>query len=144
MNKMVTTTAKAAWRGGFDGAGQIKSGGIETRVSLPAELGGRGEDATPEDLFLAALGSCYLITLGIILDKGKIPYEALHLDAELRTEAGALATIKEAVLKPTIVSRADPEALIAACHKAESFCLVSRAVGTNIKKTVEPCIEADS
>ncbi len=172
--KLISTFATATWRGGFDGAGDVRSGaavigggadagtgigiargtfvgpaaavgasrgGISTRISLPRELGGRGEDATPEDLFLAALGSCYLITLGIILEKAKLPYESLRLDAELRTEGGALATIMEAVLRPHIVSNADASALESACHKAEAYCLVSRAVGSNIKKTVEPRIE---
>ena len=164
MSPIVSTFATASWRGSFDGTGQIRSGGnvlpagtdagtgaaisqgaameapggVVTRVSLPREFGGRGQDATPEDLFLAALGSCYLITLGIILEKAKLPYEALNLDAELRTEAGALATIKEVVLRPHIVSSAAQEALSGACHKAEAYCLVSRAVGSNIKKTVEP------
>ena len=113
---------------------------VASAISLPAEFGGRGENATPEDLFLAALASCYLATLGIILEKGKIPYESLTLDAELRTDVAVPATITEAILRPRIVSSHDRAALTAACHRAEQFCIVSRAVGTNVRKTVEPVL----
>jgi peroxiredoxin-like protein len=138
MSKIVTSAATATWRGAFDGAGEVRSGGVFARISLPTGFGGRGEDATPEDLFLAALGSCYLITLGIILEKGQIPYESLTLEAELRTEALPPAAIKEAVLRPRVVSGADRAALAGACVKAEQVCLVSRACAGNVAKTLLP------
>lgn len=139
MTTYSTTSATVRWRGGFDGAGEVRSGAqLLTAISLPAEFGGRDADATPEDLFLAALASCYLATLGIILEKGKVPYESLTLDAELKTEVSVPATITEAIFRPRIISSHDAVALAGACHRAEAFCIVSRAVGTNVRKTVLP------
>lgn len=140
MTKFVSTPFSGQWRGEFAGSGTIKAGGIETAICLPKEFGGTGDQTTPEDLVVAALGSCYLITLGIILEKNKIAYESLTLAAELRTNAAFPPKMEEIILKPRIISGGNKQAILDAVHRAEQMCLVSQAVEGNIKKTLQPDI----
>src|SRR4051812_46660969 len=102
---------QVAWRGGFKGTGLVQNAGFETEVSLPKEFGGAAKGASPEDLLLSAVASCYLITFGIILEKAGITYQQLTMDAQLLTEVGPPAAIKEIVLNPHIVTDADDETI---------------------------------
>ncbi len=133
-----STPITARWAGSFSGSGAIVSEGFRTRVTLPLDFQGLGEEATPENLLLGALASCYLITLGIMLDKAGIIYNDLQLEGELVTETGARPTIREVEMRPSIVSEGDPAQLRDLAAKAEKFCLIARAIEGNIRKVVAP------
>lgn len=110
--------------------------GFETGVTLPKDFGGLGEDATPEDLLLSALASCFLITFGIVLEKNQVAYETLRISAELKTAVDFPPRIKEVSLQPEIVSDADPALLRQLSERAEKMCLISQAVEGNLQKSV--------
>jgi putative redox protein len=129
---------KARWRGSFSGSGFVSAPGFETRVTLPQEFKGLGEDATPEDLLLSALASCYLITLGILLEKNDIAYESLGIVAEISTTTDLPPRIDKVHLKPEIVSDVAPATLLLQTDQALKFCLISRAIDGNVAKTVQP------
>jgi len=137
---LVITKMSGHWRGSFSGTGEIGLGPNQTKICLPKEFGGRGVDTTPEDLIVSALGSCYMITLGIILDMSNIKYESLEIETELRTKKGNPPTIFQAVLRPRIVTNADREVIQKMLQVAEEKCLVSQAIDGNIEKIIEPQI----
>ena len=53
----------------------VTSGRHQFSVDEPVSLGGTDTAATPYDLFLAALGSCTSMTVGLYARKKKIPLE---------------------------------------------------------------------
>lgn len=124
------------WRGSFSGSGAVVASGFETGVTLPKDFGGLEEGATPEDLLLSALASCFLITFGIVLEKNQVPYEALRISAELKTATNFPPSIKEVALQPEIVSDADPALLHRLSEAAEKMCLIAKAVDGNVQKSV--------
>lgn len=127
---------KGTWKGAFNGSGTIRAPGFITSISLPHEFKGLGEGATPEDLFLASVASCYLITFGIILGKAGVRYESLTMSAQLLTETDQPARIKEIVLEPEIKSDDDPATILRLSEKVKDFCVIGKAVATDIKTII--------
>lgn len=67
------------WSGtGKDGEGQIDLGDETLRYSAPADMGGKGVGASPEDLLISAVCSCYSGTLFGVLRRTGLP--ARHID----------------------------------------------------------------
>ncbi len=132
--KYTYTKVSGHWRGSFAGSGSVSAPTFATGVTLPKDFGGLGENATPEDLLLSALASCFLITFGIILEKNQVTYESLRITAELKSQLDFPPRIHEASLQPEIVSDADPEQLRAFAGRAEKMCLIGQAVDGNVVK----------
>ena len=73
---------RARWSGsGRSGTGTISSGGQSIAYSAPAAMGGRGTGTSPEELLIAAVGSCYSGTLARILQQRGLPADRLDLGA---------------------------------------------------------------
>ena len=77
---------RVAWQGGRDGSGQVETGGAQVPISVPAQFKGPGKGSNPEELLLAALGACFVITMGLIAVRTapavqRIEAEARELDA---------------------------------------------------------------
>ena len=53
---------KANWPGNRNDVGDIKSGRLETAVSIPKEMDGPGEGTNPDEMLLGAAATCYIIT----------------------------------------------------------------------------------
>ena len=124
---MHTTELNAVWGGGFAGEGFIKNPGFESVISLPREFGGIGLGASPEDLLLNAVGSCYLITLGIVLEKRSIKH-TLALKAHMDTELGPPPKVKRIILRPTVRVNQPDQLKIDVFERAKMMCLVSQAL----------------
>ncbi|MDC0713623.1 OsmC family protein [Stigmatella sp. ncwal1] len=140
---MSQTHIKVRWKGGAGGSGFLQAGeGLETRVTLPKDFQGLGEAATPENLLLGAVASCYLITFGIILDKARIAYEGLELEGELRMDMGPRPSVQEIVLLSRIVSNASEETLRGLSERAEQFCPIGRTIAGNVAKSIRLTVVA--
>jgi osmotically inducible protein OsmC len=123
------------WQGGVDGQGEVvnEEQTIRTPFSVAEEFGGRGGPTNPEELFLSAACSCYLITLAYIAEKMRLPIKKLECEAEGRVssheEEGFHFT--EIVLKPHLELEGDPTAhdlaIARAVKLAEQRCIISRA-----------------
>jgi len=131
-----STTVTAKWKGGFAGRGTLQAPHLATSFGLPEEFHGAGTETTPEDLLLAAVAGCFLVTFGILLEKAGVAYESLTMNAELVTEIGPPAAIREVVLRPTIVSEADPALIRRLADRVEEFCVIRRALSDSIRKHV--------
>jgi lipoyl-dependent peroxiredoxin len=54
-------TAKAHTTGGRDGASRSSDGRLDIKLSVPEEMGGKGQPATnPEQLFAAGWSACFM------------------------------------------------------------------------------------
>ena len=108
-------------------------------IATPPEFRGTHPDQwSPEDFLVAAVASCYAVTLIAIADRREIPLYALSLNAEGtvgREDKGPLG-FEEVGLR--VIAATDPgceDDLCKAAVRAEDSCLVSAAVGIPVRLT---------
>ena len=109
--------------------------------AAPAYLGDPGR-ANPEELFLAALSGCQLLTYLALAARAKIEVVGYSDDCEalLAPEAGKWR-ITRVVLRPRVVLAAgsDVDRARQLAHEAHEGCFVARSVSCEV--AVEPVFE---
>ncbi|BGP43476.1 hypothetical protein JCM10449v2_007511 [Rhodotorula kratochvilovae] len=142
VSPLYTTTAVSK---GSRAAGSAKTqSGLEIKMDLPKELGGKGAKHNPEELFGAAYGTCFLSALGAThgnLHKGAKPLPkstqvdavvTIGKDAEEKVPGFLLAVelkVHAAPLKEIGLDDAQIQKLVEEAHK---MCPYSRAVDGNV------------
>lgn len=133
---------EASWNGGRLGEGEISTGNLHTKISIPTELGGPGIGSNPEDMLVGAAATCYLITLAAVLENRKLSISRLALTSEgiVNTESGQ--RFEKIIHRPHIVlaagsSEVDIETARKATDRAEKACMISKALHGNVEVTVE-------
>jgi organic hydroperoxide reductase OsmC/OhrA len=108
-------------------------------VMFSAERAYRGDPAKgdPEDLLVAALSSCHMLSFIAIAAKKKIVVDSYQDDAMgfLENEGGKL-WMTRVILRPLIKSSADTATLAEIHHLAHQACFIANSVKTNV--IVEP------
>ena len=109
-------------------------------AGAPPEFHGREENWSPEHLLVAALNSCYALTLLAIAEFSKISVVSLSSAAKGKLEKipGSGYQITEIVVKPrvVIVSADDLPRMPRILEKAKENCFVSNSIKSAIK--IEP------
>ena len=129
----------AHWPGGRNDSGIIESGNLHTKISIPKEMDGPGIGTNPDEMLLGAAATCYIITLAAMLERGSIDKESLTMESEAIVDVtNGVFTYKKIIHKPKLLltERADEKALEKArrlCEKAESSCMISRAIKGNVE-----------
>jgi organic hydroperoxide reductase OsmC/OhrA len=99
----------------------------------------RGDPAKgdPEDLLVASLSSCHMLSFLAICAKKKITVEAYDDEATgtLENEGGKL-WMTQVVLRPKVVASADTATLEQVHHLAHEACFIANSVRTVV--TVKP------
>jgi len=138
---------KAVWDGGRNSQGTIEAGQLKTAISIPKEMGGPGVGTNPDEMLLGAAATCYLITLAAMMERGGLPVEKLTLESEgIVDVTNNVFTYVSITHKPHIVLKAeaadhDLEHARRLAEKAESSCMISRAVAGNVALSTVPRIE---
>ncbi len=115
------------------------------KVATPPEFKGHAGIWSPEDLFVAALSSCFMTTfLGTAEWKG-LEFVSFECDAEgtlARPDKEFLFT--HAILRPRVILPPDgDEELARWCLEfAENDCLIAHSIGTKISMEPEIILEA--
>ena len=108
-------------------------------VTFSASPGYRGDPSKgdPEDMLVAALSSCHMLSFLAICAKKKIAVEAYDDDATgwLEDDNGKL-WMARVVLRPKVRADAAPEILSEIHHLAHEACFIANSVKTQV--TVEP------
>jgi len=109
----------------------IFSGSSELAIGLAPEFGGRVESLNPEELFVAAINGCLLMTFSYLLQRSKIRIESYEADAEgqVQKDSDGLRFVEVTVRATATVK--DPGVAERVCELtqlAEKYCLVSRSV----------------
>jgi Predicted redox protein, regulator of disulfide bond formation len=52
--------------------GEIASGQLQTKVSIPPEMDGPGIGTNPDEMLLGAAATCYIITLAAMFERAKL------------------------------------------------------------------------
>jgi len=112
--------------------------GQETLVASasPAYKGDAGK-ADPEDLLVAALSSCHMLSFLAIACKKKLVVESYqdHAVGFLENDGGRL-WLARVILRPKVAIDADAETLAHIHHLAHEACFIANSVKTEV--TIEP------
>ncbi|MEH7874857.1 OsmC family protein [Bacillus velezensis] len=139
---------KANWPGNRNDVGDIKSGRLETAVSIPKEMDGPGEGTNPDEMLLGAAATCYIITLAAMMERSGLDKEDLHMESEgIVDVTNGVFTYQKIIHRPFILLKpdaAETDFTLAKklAQKAESSCMISRAVQGNVEMELEVEVKA--
>lgn len=127
--------------GGPSGYAQLSAGGLpELRTAAPADYDGPGDAWSPEHLLLAAVQSCFLLTLRAIARASKIELKGLELDAVGTVDRqDGVTRFTEIVLRPklTVAAGTDRDRALRVLEKSEKGCLVAASLSTPVRMEPE-------
>ncbi|AKP48277.1 MULTISPECIES: OsmC family protein [Bacillus] len=141
---------KANWPGLRNDVGEIKAGNLRTKVSIPAKMDGPGVGTNPDEMLLGAAATCYIITLAAMLERSRLEKKQLTLESEGIVEVtNGVLTYKKIIHRPKIVLHRDATAKEISraqrlAERAESSCMISRAVKGNVEIELEIDIQVAS
>lgn len=135
----------ANWPGLRNDVGTIETLNLKTDVSIPPEMNGPGIGTNPDEMLLGAAATCYIITLAAMLERSGVEKKALTMESiGVVDYTNGVVTYKTIIHKPVIIlaegmagKRNIVERLT---FKAETSCMISRALQGNVDVKVEPII----
>ena len=126
------------WQGG-EQLVQRAEGRPDLPVSSPPVFGGEAGQWTPEDLLLAAVESCVLLTTLFFVKKNQIGLKAYTSTARgpmTKGPSGLRFTELTVAIAATVAAPEDAAKLEQAIHLAEKYCPLSNVVNVPVKVTV--------
>ncbi len=137
---------KANWPGLRNDVGTIEMLKLKSEVSIPTEMDGPGVGTNPDEMLLGAAATCYIITLAAMLERSGVEKDSLTMESVGVVDyTNGIVTYKRIIHKPKIIlaagmteKRAIVERLVI---KAETSCMISRALQGNVEVTVEASIK---
>lgn len=110
-------------------------------VDAPPEFKGKGEDWTPEHLFVAAVNTCFMMTFLAVAENSRLELVKFCSMARGKLEQveGAGYRMTEITIKPQVVLRSGHDLARSAriLEKAEKGCLISNSIKTAVKVEAE-------
>jgi organic hydroperoxide reductase OsmC/OhrA len=103
---------------------------------------GDASKADPEDMLVAALSSCHMLSFLAIASKKKLTVQSYQDDAvgfledDSSNGKGGKLWIARVILRPKVTIDADPETLAQLHHLAHQACFIANSVKTDVR--VEP------
>jgi len=114
-----------------DGAKMRSGGGAESSFDAPAVFGGEAGHWTPEDLFVAAVDTCLLLTLMFYTEKAGIEmtgYESASRGTLEKTAQGMRFTFVSCKATATVTGDEAAAQVRELGEKVEKRCLVSASL----------------
>ena len=94
---------KANWPGLRNDAGEIQSGNLITKVSIPQAMDGPGIGTNPDEMLLGAAATCYIITLAAMMERSQLEKVDLTMESEgIVDVTEGIFTYKKIIHRPTI------------------------------------------
>lgn len=140
-------TLTASWPGGRNEVGEIASGQLQTKVSIPPEMDGPGIGTNPDEMLLGAAATCYIITLAAMLERANLEPSKLTMTSEgLVDVTNGVFTYMKITHKPKIIisndySEKQERQIVRLAEKAERTCMISKAVRGNVELALEITID---
>ncbi len=132
------------WSGDGHGSGEsrVAEGSFGIPFAGAKGLGGAGGKANPEELLLAAVGSCFVDTWAIFLKKLGIAYAepTLRVSAEVGKDPAGGYRVQEIRVHarvPSVLLASDRARIEKTLSLAEKYCIVSKAVRASAPIAVE-------
>jgi peroxiredoxin-like protein len=124
--------------GGPLGRATLASPGVpDLATNAPADFGGPGDAWSPEQLLLAAVEACFLLTFRAIAQASGIEFASLVVEGTgVVDRADGRMRFTEIVLCPRLAlpAGADTTRVRRALEKAEQTCLVAASLSTPIRR----------
>ncbi|WP_102694177.1 OsmC family protein [Rummeliibacillus pycnus] len=142
-----TFTLTASWPGGRNSVGEIATGQLQTKVSIPPEMDGPGIGTNPDEMLLGAAATCYIITLAAMLERAKLEPTELTMTSEgIVDVTNGVFTYVKITHKPRIVISRDytekeERHIVRLAEKAEKTCMISKAIRGNVEIALEITID---
>jgi organic hydroperoxide reductase OsmC/OhrA len=116
---------------------RFKEGQEVLTASASPDYRGDGAKADPEDLLVAALSSCHMLSFLALCAKKRLKVTSYQDEAVgfLEKDGGKL-WISRVILRPRVEADADAETLRQIHHLAHEACFIANSVRTEV--TVEP------
>jgi len=120
----------------------FKNGQETVIASASPAYKGDGSKADPEDMLVAALSSCHMLSFLAIATKKKLTVTSYEDDAvgflenDSSTGSGGKLWISRVILRPKVAINTDAETLSQIHHLAHEACFIANSVKTDV--TVEP------
>ena len=130
------------WEGDAAGSGEARAGeAVAIPIGSAVSLGGSGRGANPEELLLAAIGSCFVGTWAIFLKKLGIAYAepAVSVGGTLEKDpAGGfrMSAIEITCAVPESLLAGDRAAVEKTLKLAEKYCIVSKVARASMPVNV--------
>jgi peroxiredoxin-like protein len=123
--------------GGPTGHATLSSSGVpDLRTAPPLDFGGPGDAWSPEQLLLAAVEACFLLTFRSVAQASRLEFVSLSVEAEgVVDRVEGVTRFTEIVLRPRVALPAGTDwvRVQRALEKAERVCLVSASLDTPIR-----------
>ena len=123
--------------GGPDGHATLSSAGVpDLQTAPPLEFDGPGDAWSPEQLLLAAVQACFLLTFRAVAQASRLEFASIAVEAEgVVDRVGGRTRFTEIVLRPRLALPAGTDwvRVQRALEKAERACLVSASLDTPIR-----------
>lgn len=123
--------------GGPAGHASLTSDGVpDLRTEAPADFDGPGDAWSPEQLLLAAVEACFLLTFRAVAKASGIEFTSLAIEGEgVVDRSDGRMRFTEIVLRPRLALPAgiDATRVRRALEKAEHACLVSASLSTPVR-----------
>lgn len=123
--------------GGPTGYATLSSDGVpDVRTAAPLDFDGPGDAWSPEQLLLAAVEACFLLTFRAVAQATRLEFVSLAVAAEgIVDRVNGVTRFTEIVLRPRVALPAgvDWVRVQRALEKAERACLVSASLATPIR-----------
>jgi peroxiredoxin-like protein len=123
--------------GGPEGHATVSSPGVpDLRTAAPVEFDGPGDAWSPEQLLLAAVEACFLLTFQAVARASRLEVVAISVEAEgFVDRVDGVTRFTEIVLHPRVALPAgtDWTRVQRVLEKAERSCLVSASLDTRIR-----------
>lgn len=137
---------KADWPGLRNDIGTIEAGNLKTEISIPPEMDGPGVGTNPDEMLLGAAATCYIITLAAMMQRSGLEKKSLTMESEgIVDVTDGVFTYKKIIHRPTIelkegATEREHALAIRLAKKAESSCMISRAIAGNVELELEAII----
>ena len=123
--------------GGPEGYATLSSPGVPAlRTAAPLDFDGPGDAWSPEQLLLAAVEACFLMTFRSVAQASRLEFVSMSVEAEgFVDRVDGRTRFTEIVLHPRVALPADVDwvRVQRALEKAERACLVSASLSTPIR-----------
>lgn len=137
----------ADWPGLRNDSGEIRTKNLSTRISIPEEMDGPGIGTNPDEMLLGAAATCYIITLAAMMERSHLEKEGLRLQSEgIVDVTNGVFTYKKIIHRPFIIlkdsaTEHDIELAHKLAQKAETSCMISRAIKGNVELELEMSVK---
>ena len=120
---------------GAHGAGALQTNDLTLEISGPSSMGGSGVGASPEELLVSAVSSCYVATLFGVLRGARLPVDSLAVSAK-GTVMGlpGHARFARIVVSPMVLGGDSDrrEEYQSAASAAHDRCFIGRALAPEV------------